>query len=74
MNLVKRYLVEGRIRGGIEAFKRVKVLVGASLFLIFNFLTRFWSASSSCFLRRSAEGLAQRLCQAQDPRAIMMEI
>ena len=74
MNLVKRSLVEERIRGGVGASKGVGALVGASLLPALNRRTRLWPASSSCSPVGLAGGLTQRLCQARDPGAIVMEI
>ena len=74
MNLVKRFLVEEGIRGGVEASRRVGALVGASLLPMLNLRIEPWPASSSCSPVELAEGLTQGLYQAQDHRAIAMEI
>ena len=57
MNLVKRSLVEGGIKGEIRAFEGIKALVGASLLPVLNSWTGPWPASSFCSSVRLAEGL-----------------
>ena len=62
MNLVTRSLVEEGIRGGVEAFREVEALVGASLLPALNSPTGFWPASSSFSPVRFARGLTQGFC------------
>ena len=57
MNLVKRFLVKRGIRDKIETLKEVKALVGASLLITLNFLTKLWLASLSYSLIRFTERL-----------------
>ena len=66
--------MEEGTRGGVGAFGGVRALVEASLLPALNPRTGLWPASSSYSLVGSAGGLTQGLRQAQDPRAIAMEI
>ena len=63
MNLVKNSLIKGGIRGRIRVFKEVGALVGASLLLTLNLLTKPWPISLSYSLVKSAKGLIQGLHQ-----------
>ena len=74
MNLMKKFLVEERIRGGVGASEGVKALIKASLFPALNPQTESWPASSSCSPMRSVRRLMQGLHQAQDPKAIAIKI
>ena len=72
--MVKRSLVEGRIKGGIGACEGVGALVGASLLPALNSRTGPWPASSSCSPVGLAGGLMQGLRPVRDPGAIAMKI
>ena len=61
MNLVKRSLVEGGIRGGKKASGGVKASIRASLLSALNPRTGPWPASLSYSSVRLAGGLTQRL-------------
>lgn len=50
-----------KIRGGVKAFKEIKVLVKNLLFLTLNFLTGPWLMNLSDFLAKLVEGLMQKL-------------
>ena len=63
------FLISEKIRDEVE----VRVKVKALLLLILDFSARFWLASSSCFSKKSAWVLTQRLYQVQNPRAITKE-
>ena len=67
-------MVEGGIRDGVGVFGEVKASVRASLLPVLNPWTGLWPANLSYSSVRLAERLTQRLCQAQDPEAIAMEI
>ena len=69
MNLVKRFLMEKGIRGGIEAFEEVRALVKALLLPTLDFLAEPWPTSLSYFVKL-AKKLPQRLWQAHDPETI----
>ena len=74
MNLIKKFFIEERTRGGVEASGAVRALVGASLLPIFNLFTRFWLESLFFSLIRLARGLTQELYLVWDLGAIAMEI
>ena len=61
----------GKTNGEVETSKRIR----ASLLPVSDLSTRLGGpASLSYSLVRLAGGLLQRLCQAQDPGAIVIEI
>ena len=61
----------GEIRNRIKASKKVR----ASLLPASDLFTRLWGPTSLfCSLMRLVGGLLQGLCQAQDPRAIIIKI
>ena len=58
MNLVKKFLIGGKIRGGVEVSKRVCALVSTSSLSILDLIARFLlPISSFCFSTRSAKRL-----------------
>ena len=72
INLVKRFLVGERTKGGVGASRKIKALVKALLLPTLDFLARLWAPTSSCyFSTRLAKGLTQKLRQIPDLGAIV---
>ena len=71
---MKRSLVKRGIRDRVGASKEIEALVGALLLSALNLWTGPWPASLSYSPVKWAGGLTQGFCQAQDPKAIAIEI
>ena len=70
MNFVKRLLI-----GGTKSRIGASGRVGALLLPVSDLFAGLWGlANSSCSLMGLARRLLQKLCRAQDSRAIAMEI
>ena len=75
INFVKRFLAGGGTKSRVGASRGVGGSVRALLLLMLNLFARPWApASLSCSLAESNGGLAQKLRQAQDLRAIATEL
>ena len=75
INLIKKFLVERGIRGGIRASEGVRTLLRASLLPTLDPFAGFWALPSLfCSSTGLFGGLTEGLRQVQDPRAIAIEL